>query len=69
MIFNAEEVRAAIADRVQTCREKVDEYTRAIAAAPAVYAHYSAALNAAEKVLDSEAGSGSPLYYAIKAER
>lgn len=66
VIYDAEEARAAIADRARACREKVDEYTRAIAAAPAVYAHYSAALNAAEKVIESEAGSGSPLYYALK---
>lgn len=66
VIYDAEEARAAIADRARVCREKVDEYTRAIAAAPAVYAHYSAALNAAEKVIESEAGSGSPLYYALK---
>lgn len=69
VIFDAEEVRAAIADRAQTCRERVAAYDVAIAAAPAVYEHYSAALNAAEKVLSSEAGSRSPLYYAIKAER
>lgn len=70
VLFDAEEVRAALAKKAKRCREKkVNEYTRAISAAPAVYAHYSAALNAAEKVLESEAGSGSPLYYAIREER
>ena len=66
VLFGAEEVRAAVADRARECRARVEEYAAAIAAAPAVYTHYTAALNAAEKVLESEAGKGSPLYYALK---
>lgn len=69
VIFDAEEARAAIADRVKECRAQVEAYKAAISAAPAVYAHYMEALNAAEKVIESEAGSRSPLYYAIKAEK